>query len=135
RSLGLHLFQFEMDQPGQVSFEAWLGVVNAGRDVVQIQPGLGVWRTSESYKRLAIASVAELQVDGQVLEPSGQVHLTRIWTWDAVPGQIHTFWRIVSFARGERADRTTALCAQDSLARAVRSGPREVLEAHERAWA
>ena len=41
RSLGMQLVQFEMDQPGQVTFEAWLEVTNAGLDVVQIQPSLG----------------------------------------------------------------------------------------------
>jgi trehalose/maltose hydrolase-like predicted phosphorylase len=135
RSLGLQLVQFEMDQPGQVTFEAWLEVTNAGLDVVQIQPSLGVWRTAESGKRLAVASAAELRLDDQVLEPTGQVHLTRIWSWDAVPGQVVTFWRLVSFARGESREHAPALVAQQSLALAVESGPRHVLEAHEQAWA
>src|SRR5450432_2039724 len=81
RSIGLQLVQFQLDQPAQATFEAWLEVANAGLDVVQVQPSLGVWRTAESAKRLAIASAAELQIDGQALEPSGQVHLTRIWNW------------------------------------------------------
>src|SRR6202023_1438138 len=74
RSLGLQLVQFQLDQPGQVTFEAWLEVANAGLDVVQIQPSLGVWRTAESRKRLAVASAAELRLGGRVLEPTGQVH-------------------------------------------------------------
>src|SRR4030088_3362437 len=101
RSLGIQLVQFEMDQPGQVTFEAWLEVTNAGLDVVQVQPSLGVWRTAESRKRLAVASAAELRLDGNSRDPTGQVHLPRIWTWDAVPGQVVTFWRMVSFARAD----------------------------------
>ena len=124
RSLGIQLVQFEMDQPGQVTFEAWLEVTNAGLDVVQIQPSLGVWRTAESGKRLAVASAAELRLDDRVLEPTGQVHLTRIWTWDAVPGQVVTFWRLVSFARGDSREHAPARSAQQSLALAVESGPR-----------
>jgi len=134
RSLGIQLVQFEMDQPGQVTFEAWLEVTNAGLEVVQIQPSLGVWRTAESGKRLAVASAAELRLAGGVLEPVGQVHLTRIWTWDAVPGQVVTFWRLVSFARSDNREQAPALEAQKSLALALESGPRAVLEAHEQAW-
>ena len=135
RSLGLQLVQFQVDQPGQVTFEAWLEVANAGLDVVQIQPSLGVWRTAESRKRLAIASAAELQLDGQTLEPAGQVHLTRIWTWDAQPEQVITFWRMVSFARGDNRNQPLAQVASQALARAVNSSPMQVLAAHEQAWA
>jgi trehalose/maltose hydrolase-like predicted phosphorylase len=102
---------------------------------VQVQPSLGVWRTAESRKRLAVASAAELRLDERILEPTGQVHLTRIWTWDAVPGQIVTFWRMVSFARADTRDQAPALEAEKSLALALESGPRHVLEAHEQAWA
>jgi trehalose/maltose hydrolase-like predicted phosphorylase len=135
RSLGIQLVQFEMDQPGQVTFEAWLEVTNAGLDVVQVQPSLGVWRTAESGKRLAVASAAELRLGDRIQEPTGQVHLTRIWTWDAVPGQLVTFWRLVSFARADGRDQAPALAAEKSLAMALESGPRHVLEAHEQAWA
>src|SRR5450755_4251997 len=134
RSLGIQVVQFEMDQPGQVTFEAWLEVTNAGLDVVQIQPSLGVWRTAESGKRLAVASAAELRLEDRVLEPTGQVHLTRIWTWDAVPGQLVTFWRLVSFARGDSRAQAPALEAEKSLAVALESGPQAVLAAHEQAW-
>jgi len=135
RSLGIQLVQFEIDQPGQVAFEAWLEVANAGLDVVQIQPSLGVWRTAESGKRLAVASAAELRAGDAVREPTGQVHLTRIWSWDAEPSQVITFWRLVSFARAEKDEQSPALLAQKSLARALASGPQQVLEAHEQAWA
>jgi trehalose/maltose hydrolase-like predicted phosphorylase len=135
RSIGFQLVQFQLDQPGQVTFEAWLEVANAGLDVVQIQPSLGVWRTAESGKRLAIASAAELQIDGQALEPSGQVHLTRIWSWAAEPQQVFTFWRMVSFARADRRGAAPAQIAEESLARAVRSSPMQVLADHEQAWA
>jgi trehalose/maltose hydrolase-like predicted phosphorylase len=134
RSLGIQLVQFEMDQPGQVTFEAWLEVTNAGLDVVQIQPSLGVWRTAESGKRLAVASAAELRLEDRVLALTGQVPLTRIWTWDAVPGQIVTFWRLVSFARGDSREQAPALEAEKSLAVALESGPQAVLAAHEQAW-
>jgi trehalose/maltose hydrolase-like predicted phosphorylase len=135
RSLGLQLVQFEMDQASQVTFEAWLEVTNAGLDVVQIQPSLGVWRTAESRKRLAIASAAELHLDGGVLEPIAQVHLTRIWTWDAVPGQPVTFWRLVSFARADGREPAPTQTAQQHLAVALESGLPRVLAAHEQAWA
>jgi trehalose/maltose hydrolase-like predicted phosphorylase len=123
-----------MDQPVQVTFEAWLEVANAGLDVVQIQPSLGVWRTAESGKRLAVASAAELHVNGRALEPSGQVHLTRIWTWAAAPDEVITFWRLVSFARGDTRDQAPAQLAEQTLARAVHAGPRHIMEAHEAAW-
>ncbi len=135
RSLGIQLVQFEFDQPGQVTFEAWLEVTNAGLDVVQVQPSLGVWRTAESGKRLAVASAAELRLNGDVVDPTAQVHLTRIWNWNAVPGQPVTFWRLVSFARADGPEQALPMLAQKSLAVAVESGPRQLLEAHEQAWA
>jgi trehalose/maltose hydrolase-like predicted phosphorylase len=134
RSIGLQLVQFQLDQPGQVTFEAWLEVANAGLDVVQIQPSLGVWRTAESGKRLAIASAAELQIDGRKLEPTGQVHLTRIWSWAAEANQVITFWRMASFARADRRDAAPAQIAEESLARAVHSSPMQVLADHEKSW-
>ncbi|MGI9146432.1 MAG: glycoside hydrolase family 65 protein [Chloroflexota bacterium] len=136
RSLGIQLVQFEIDQPTRVTFEAWLEVTNAGLDVVQIQPNLGVWRTDASGKRLAVASAAELRLGDRLVESTGQVHLTRIWTWDAVPGQLVTFWRLVSFARADgHRHQAPALAAEKSLSVALESGPREVLAAHQHAWA
>jgi trehalose/maltose hydrolase-like predicted phosphorylase len=52
-----------------------------------------------------------------------------------VPGQVVTFWRLVSFARGDTREQNLAQVAQKSLAVAVEAGPRQVLEAHEQAWA
>jgi trehalose/maltose hydrolase-like predicted phosphorylase len=137
RSLGLQLVRFAVDQPARVRFEAWLEVANAGLEVVQVEPSLGVWRTAESGRRLVVASAAGLQLDGRVLEPIEQAHLTRAWTWDAVPGQPVTFWRLVGFERGAGAGQAprSPHRAQRSLARAVRAGPAAVLAAHERAWA
>ena len=125
RSLGLQLVQFEMDQPGQVTFEAWLEVTNAGLDVVQIQPSLGVWRTAESGKRLAIASAAELQTRWRRPRadrpgaPDPHLDLGR-----RCPSQVVTFWRMVSFARADsRGSRAPRRWPQESLARAVESSP------------
>jgi trehalose/maltose hydrolase-like predicted phosphorylase len=135
RGLGLQLVQFVIDQPGPVVFEAWLEVTNAGLEVVEIQPRLGVWRTSTAGKRLAIASAAELRLDDHALEPVGQPRFTRVWSWDAVPNQCVSFWRLVSFARGGVSDPAPAERARASLARAVQAGPRQVLQRHEQTWA
>jgi trehalose/maltose hydrolase-like predicted phosphorylase len=134
RSLGLQLVQFTVDQPGPVTFEAWLEASNAGLELVHIQPRLGVWRTSTAGRHLAIASAAELRLDGYTLEPIGQSRFTRVWTWDAVPDQPVTFWRLVSFAREDVSEQAPAEQARARLARAVQAGPQRVLQRHEQAW-
>jgi trehalose/maltose hydrolase-like predicted phosphorylase len=134
RSLGLQLIHFVVDQPGPVTFEAWLETSNAGLELVHIQPRLGVWRTSTSGKRLAIANTAHLQLEGEALEPAPEPRLTRVWTWDAVPGQPVTFWRLVSFAHDGVVAQAPAKQARSQLARAVQAGPRRVLQRHEQAW-
>ena len=135
RSLGLQLIHFVVDQPGPVTFEAWLEGSNAGLDLVEIQPRVGVWRTSTSGKSMAIASTAELRLDGLPLAPAREPRLARVWTWDAVPDQPVTFWRLVSFAHDGVSEQAPAEQARSRLARAVRAGPGRVLERHEQAWA
>lgn len=135
RSLGLQLVQFVVDGPGPVTFEAWLEASNGGLEVVQVEPRLGVWRTSTAGHRLSIGSAAELRLDGHAVEPARQTRFTRVWSWDAIPDQPVTFWRLVSFARGGISDPAPAERARASLARAVEAGPRLVLERHEQAWA
>jgi trehalose/maltose hydrolase-like predicted phosphorylase len=135
RSMGLQLVQFEFSHPGRVTFEAWLEVTNGGLEVVQVQPSLSVWRTAESGKRLAVASAGGLEIDGRAVDPTRQAHLTRVWTWDAVPDQPVTFWRLVSFARGDDPDDSPVRAARRAVARARVAGLPAVLEDHQRQWA
>jgi trehalose/maltose hydrolase-like predicted phosphorylase len=135
RSLGLQLVQFVVNRPGPISFEAWLDVANAGLELVQIHRSLGVWRTSATRKQLAIASAAGLHADGERLELTSEVNLTRIWNWAGLPDQRITFWRLVSFARGDDPWSKPAEAARASLRRAQQVGLRQVLQNHHDAWA
>ena len=135
RSLGLQLVQLALSRPSQVSLEAWLEVTNAGLDVVQLQPSLGVWRTAGSGKQVAVASASGVEVDGHALQPAGQIQLRRVWTWQAVPDQSVTFWRLVSFARADEPEARPQQAARRALARAQTAGLPAVLADHARSWA
>ncbi len=135
RHLGVQVVQLEFSHAEHVTLEAWLEVTNAGLEVVQVQPALGVWRTATSRKYLAIASAGDLLLDGRSMEPTGQVHLTRIWDFDAPAGQRVTFCRLVSFARAGEASEGPARCAERSLRTAASKTLPEIVSDHEARWA
>ena len=94
----------------------------------------GVWRTRQSDLRLAMASAASLQIDGETLSPARSGDFSRSWSWRAVPGQIVEFERTVVVRREADPGVDLAAEAQTGLDRVVASGWRAVLSDHESAW-
>jgi trehalose/maltose hydrolase-like predicted phosphorylase/beta-phosphoglucomutase-like phosphatase (HAD superfamily) len=136
RPIGMQLVQLRIDPiPTEVTFETALEVANSGLEVVRTESDLAVWRTVGSDKVLALASAAELRLDGYVVAPGIDTQLQRRWTFTSAPGRVATFWRLVSFARGEEECYAVLTAARDPLARALSIGWSGVLDAHERAWA
>lgn len=112
RSLGLQVVHFEM-LSGSGTLELDAGFGPAGSLLTKLDDGL--WRTAASDKRLSVVASARLWVDGAEQAPP--------WRWDAYPGQIARFARLVAFGR-DRIVAVPDICAW-----------RNVLHAHEAAWA
>jgi trehalose/maltose hydrolase-like predicted phosphorylase len=135
RALGLQLMQLSVDRPAEISLEALMEGAGSGLDAVRMEPRLAVWRTAESGKTLAVASAAELQLDGGTLPPAKLNELRSCWVWQAVPGQCATFRRFAAFARSDGGIQDLEGVVRSALDRAQRSAWRGVLAAHETAWA
>ena len=135
RALGLQLMRLSVDRPAEISLEALMEGAGSGLDPVRMEPGLAVWRTAELGKTLAVASAAELKLDGGAVPPATLNELRSYWIWQTVPGQCATFRRFAAFARSDGAARDLEGTVRSVVDRAQRSGWRGVLEAHETAWA
>ena len=135
RALGLQLMQLSVDRPAEISLEALMEGAGSGLDAVRMEPRLAVWRTAESGKTLAVASAAELQLDGRTLPPARLNELRSCWVWQAVPGQCATFRRFAAFARSDGGVQDLDSIVRSTVSRAQRSGWQGVLAAHQRGWA
>ncbi|MGZ8409812.1 MAG: glycoside hydrolase family 65 protein, partial [Hyphomicrobium sp.] len=137
RALALQLVQLEIEHgKAQVTFDAVLENPGPGLELSRMERTASLWRTEQSDKNLAVATAAGLQVDGRSIEPTLQEPLKRTWSWTSVPGAPALFWRLVSVARGDgEPDENVLTRAKVVLGRSERLGWREVLKAHEDAWA
>jgi trehalose/maltose hydrolase-like predicted phosphorylase len=135
RAIGVQLLELSVDKPAEITLEALMEDAGSGLEVVRMEPHLAIWRTAESGKSLAVASAAELQLEGTNLLPDFQNDLQARWIWQSVPGQAVRFWRIAAFARSDNGLEHMRAKVRSALDRAQRSGWRAVLGAHESAWA
>ncbi len=137
RALGLQIVQLDIeDGRAELTLEAVLESAGPGLELVRLEPNASLWRTEQSDKSLAVATAMGLEVAGNVIEPTVQDPLKRAWNWISTPGAPALFWRIVSLARGDgEPDETVLTRSQVFLERAERGGWRDVLGAHESAWA
>lgn len=137
RALGLQIVQLEIeDAQAEITLEAVIEAPGPGLELARLEPTASLWRTEQSDKTLALATAAGMQIKGQAVEPSLQEPLKRTWNWASAPGETAMFWRLVSLARGDGEPGENILShAQVLLERAEQVGWREVLDAHENAWA
>ena len=133
RALGVQLVRIDVDQPVDITLEAWLEPLGAGLEPVRATSNLAVWRTARLGQRLAVAGAAAVQAGGSTLRARVDGNLKRTWTWTATPGRPATFSRLVAFARGA-AGHDPGDEARHALARARRVGWPSVVAAHAEAW-
>ncbi len=133
RALGVQLVRIEVDQPVDITLEAWLEPLGAGLEPVRATSNLAVWRTARLGQRLAVAGAASVQAGGITLRARVDGNLKRTWTWTATPGRPATFWRLVAFARGD-ARHDPGDAARLALTRARRVGWPGVVASHAEAW-
>lgn len=135
RAVGLHVVELRVEEGGggvtvEASFEGpGLGLVSE-----RVQRDLGIWRTKYSGKRLAMAAVSLLQIDGSEIAPTRPGPFAWSWHWNARPGQIVHLVRLIAAARSDKPDTSPGQVAWAKLEAARRLGWRKVVQGHEAAW-
>ena len=134
-AIGIQLVEVISEQPGAVTLEAWIEP-SSSMDLLpaSTDAALSVWRTAHDARQLAVAPVAELAIDGQVVQATTAAGARTRWTWTAVPGQPAYCVRTVAVAAdGLTAD--SGILARAALQQAHQTGVPKLLEGHTAAWA
>ena len=136
RALGLQLVQLDVDAGAvEATLVASFEGIEFGLVTERLEQGLGVWRTNTSGKRLAMAVVTALSVDGHTVVPKALGPFKWAWTWTTRPGQSVCFERMVAITRADTPAETPGDAAQGQLKSAMAVGWRGVLDEHEASWA
>jgi trehalose/maltose hydrolase-like predicted phosphorylase len=135
RGIGLQLLELSVEQDAiEVTFDAEFDEVGFGLEVERLGHDLGVWRTEQSRKRIAMAGAAALQVDGAELAPSARGPLRWGWRWRSTRGRVAMFQRMVAVSRSDERRVNGGHAARQILQRAIGAGWNGVLAAHAAAW-
>jgi trehalose/maltose hydrolase-like predicted phosphorylase len=136
RGVGLQLIQFEFETgEAEVTLEASMEAPGLGVVEEQAEPDFGVWRAEGAIRRLAMATCADVQIDGaDVASTPGLDPGARAWTWPARPGQLAVFTRLLGAVRSDTQARDPGPEARRLLGAAQQSGWSGVLGGHEAAW-
>src|SRR6516162_5609940 len=116
RTIGLQLVRLEVEQgKADITFEALFEGLGLGLEPVLLERDLGVWRTEQSGKGLAMAGAAELQLDATEIAPSALGQFKWSWSWRSAPRQVANFQRLVSVTRSDIASADPGPAARQSL--------------------
>lgn len=136
RSIGLqHLRLQVVEGEGVLTLVAEIGDEDSSLTRVLEESHLVVWRTRRAPDGLAMAAHASVKVDGVVISATSTRPLGWSWTWQATPGQLVEFERLVSVGRSRAEVDASGITAKSELETAIRQGAVEILEAHTAAWA
>ncbi len=136
RALGLQLLSLELDRDGvEVKLEASFESAGLGMMAVRVEDELGVWRTADSDRGVAMAGAASLALDGHARVTEAAGPLRWVWHWRSMVGQEATMERIVAVARADTAEDDPGPVAAAMLGRARAAGGQAILAAHETSWA
>ncbi len=136
RRLGLQLVRVEVEDGAtpEISLDVRFGQMGGGLDADRLEQDLGVWRTEQSGKSVAVACAVALQVDGTELSPRAPSPFRWSWHWTAQPGLAASFQRLIAVARSDHPGADPSDEALHALDRAKQLGWRSVLAQHEAAW-
>jgi trehalose/maltose hydrolase-like predicted phosphorylase len=136
RALGLQFCQLVLDRDGvEVTLEASFEGAGLGMEPVRTEAGLGVWRTADSRRSVAMAGTSTLWLDALARQPEAAGALRWTWRWRSVAGQTAALERLVAVARGDTSGDDPGPAASSALAHARAIGGGAVRLAHEAAWA
>ena len=135
RGLGIQIIRIEAATTATLTLQTWIEPPSQGLLPCDPHAAGTAWRTADGAHALGCRVHAALSLEGRARSPvqQGGVEGRQTWSWEAAPGQVMTFVRIASLARGEQpqnADRDAA--AQLNAARAV--GVEALIAEHVRAW-
>ena len=135
RGIGLQLIEFEFQHgEAEITLEAPFEGADLGLWPERLEQDIGVWRTKNSGKRLAMAAAATLQIDGRGVPPARLGELAWSWTWKCREGQVVQFARYVAVARSDTQELDPAQIARDQLRVARDLGWCGIVREHEAAW-
>jgi trehalose/maltose hydrolase-like predicted phosphorylase len=135
RALGLQTLQLQLDAVAEISVAAAVASESHGLIRERLEPGLGVWRTHQSGRHLALASATRFTLDAAELAPTESQELSWRWRWTSRPGQIARLEHWVAFARAQRGEPDPGDRAVERLKRSRPRGVVAAIEDHAAAWA
>ena len=116
----------------EVAVEASFEGLGLGLKSGRIEQDLGVWRTKYSGKRVAMAAVSSLQIDGSEVAPIIPGPFKWSWHWKTRAGQIVCVSRLIAVTRGDAQDTDPGRIAWEKLGVARQLGWREIVESTRR---
>src|SRR5689334_10555708 len=135
RAIGLQLIELEFQHgEAEITLEAPFEGTDLGLRPERLEQDIGLWRTKNSGKSLAMAAATSLQIDGRDTPPAKLGKLAWSWTWKCRAGQVVHFERCVAVARSDTPDLDPAPLARDQLGAARHLGWRKIVREHESAW-
>jgi trehalose/maltose hydrolase-like predicted phosphorylase len=135
REIGLHVIEFEIERGAiEVTLEASFEGLGLGLRSERLEPGLGVWRTRYTGKRVAVAAAPSFQIDGTDVAPLTPSPFVWSWHWRTRPGQIVRLGWLAAVARGDTQDADPGRVVGEKLSAARQLGWRKVVQEHEAAW-
>ncbi len=125
RAIGVQLLELSVDKEAEISLEALMEDAGSGLEVVRMEPHLAIWRTAESGKSLAVASTAELHLEGTNLLPDFQNHCKRAGCGSLCRGKPYGFG-VLRHSRGATTASKTCgrRCDRRSIAPSAPAGER-----------
>lgn len=133
RSLSLQIVEVGVDMPTPVVLDFRDGNDVASLQLVRREPGLELWGTALSPRRLAVAmrARAELQetVPWTTAAPDDES-----WSGTLIPGEPRYWVRLMAYAH-DSSDAAVSQQALKSLQYAQRRGTLGIVQAHQDAWA
>ena len=135
RGIGVQVIELKIEEGEiEVAVEASFEGLGLGLKSERIEQDLGVWRTKYSGKRIAMAAVLSLQIDGSEVTPTMPGPFMWSWHWKTRPGQIVCVARLIAVARSDTLDADPGRVAREKVGVARRVGWRKVVQEHEAAW-
>ncbi|MGV7240324.1 glycoside hydrolase family 65 protein [Caballeronia sp. M23-90] len=135
RAIGLQLIQMELERgEAEITLNASLEVSDTSLLPERVEQGLGVWNTTSSGKRLAMATALTLLIDGVDIDPTSSSPLQWSWRWTSHPGQVVCLARTVAVTCGVAGEVHPGQDAVGALDVARKLGWSDVVAAHETAW-
>ena len=135
RGLGIQIIRIESPADATITLQTWLEPPSHGLTPCDARQTDSPWRTVDGEHALGCRARTDLSVQGRKLHSLRQrgVEGKQTWAWKSGPGREAIFIRIVSLARGDRAEDAD----RDATAQldAARTQDVETLIAeHLRAW-